>query len=270
MHGTALITGSGSGIGRAVALGLGRAGYPVMVNDINPDAGEEVKVEIESYGGRALFIQADVSDPDQVKAMFKMANDELGPLEVMVNNAGIPGDFSLIGEMDDEVWQKTISVHLCGTLYCLRSSINMMAGRGFGRIINMVSIAGLQGTVGSGEYAAAKSGIIGLTQTAAKEAGSLGITVNAIAPGMVATPINLRLQAKGSPFIEIALSDTPTGRLTTPEEIAELVLFLCSPAAGNINGEVIRVDGGAAINMGMDNFLRNFLFKKSTMIKELH
>jgi NAD(P)-dependent dehydrogenase (short-subunit alcohol dehydrogenase family) len=267
MHGAAVITGSGSGIGRAVAMNLARAGYPVLVNDINTDAGEKVKAEVESCGGRAIFFKADVSDHSQVQAMFKCASDEFGPLEVTVNNAGVPGAFSLIGEMDEETWQKTIAVHLNGTMYCLRSAIKMMAENGYGRIINIASIAGLLGTVGSGEYAAAKSGMVALTQTAAKETGPLGITVNAIAPGLVATPTNLKLQGKGSPFIEAALAGTPTGRLTTPEEISELVLFLCSSAAGNISGEVIRIDGGAAINIGMDDFLRDFLFKKSQIIK---
>lgn len=270
MHGASIITGSGSGIGRAIALRLARSGYPVMVNDIDTDAGEKVKTEIESNGGRAIFFKADVSDPKQVKAMFKRASDELGPLEVTVNNAGVPGAFGLIGEMQEEIWRRTIAVHLSGTLYCLRSSIKMMAAKGYGRIINVVSIAGLLGTVGSGEYAAAKSGMIALTQTAAKEAGPLGITVNAIAPGLVATPTNQKLMDRDSPFIEAALYGTPTGKLTTPEEISELVLFLCSSNAGNINGEVIRVDGGSAINISMDNFLRDFLFKKSTMLKELN
>jgi 3-oxoacyl-[acyl-carrier protein] reductase len=250
-------------------LKLSLSGYAVAVNDIDPEKGERVKDEIKAAGGRGLFIRADVSDAGQVEAMFEQATEELGPLTVVVSNAGVPGAFSLVGEMPDETWHKTMAVHLNGTLYCLRQAIRRMAGNGFGRIISMVSIAGLVGTVGSGEYAAAKSGMIALTQTAAKEAGPLGITVNAIAPGMVATEVNLKLKEKGSPFIETALAGTPTGRLTTPEEIAELILFLCSPAAANINGEVIRMDGGAAINIGMDDFLRSFLFGKSKMIKEL-
>ena len=142
-----------------------------------------------------------------------------------------------------------------------------MSVAGFGRIINIASIAGLLGTVGSGEYAAAKAGIIALTKTAAKELGPVGITVNAIAPGMVATPTNLKLEKKGSPFIKIAVSGTPTGRMSRPDEVAELALFLSSPAAANINGEVIRIDGGAAINIEMDGFLRELLFKRSPTIK---
>lgn len=269
MTGTALVTGSGSGIGRAVALELAGLGLSVVINDINAEAGKSVRAEIENAGGRSMFVAADVSDPGQVAEMFSRAKEELGPLAVVVSNAGVPGAFSLVGDMSEETWNKTIAVHLNGTMYCLRQAIGLMAATGYGRIINIASIAGLTGTVGSGEYAAAKAGIIALTRTAAKEAGPLGITVNAIAPGMVATPINKKLQDKGSPFITTALDGTPTGRLTTPEEIAGLVGFLCSPAAANINGEVIRMDGGAAINIGMDDFLRGFLFKKSEMIKGL-
>ena len=263
----ALVTGSASGIGRAIALVFSKAGYIVVVNDISPKDGEDVRSEIKMNGGESLFLQADVADGSQVKRMFEQARHELGGVDVLVNNAGVPGAFSLIVDMPDETWHKTISVHLSGTFYCLREAARFMLTKGFGRIINIASIAGLLGTVGSGEYAAAKAGIVALTKTAAKELGPRGITVNAIAPGMVATPINLKLEKKGSPFIEKAVAGTPTGRMSTPEEVAELALFLSSTAASNINGEVIRIDGGAATNIGMDVFLLDFLSKRSGSIK---
>jgi 3-oxoacyl-[acyl-carrier protein] reductase len=263
----ALVTGSGSGIGRAIALTFSKAGYTVVVNDISQKDGEDVRSEIKANGGESLFLQADVADGLQVKRMFEQARHDLGGVDVLINNAGVPGAFSLIVDMPDETWDKTISVHLTGTFHCLREAARFMLEKGSGRIINIASIAGLLGTVGSGEYAAAKAGIVALTKTAAKELGPRGITVNAIAPGMVATPTNLKLEKKGSPFIEKAVAGTPTGRMSTPEEVAELAFFLASPAASNINGEVIRIDGGAATTIGMDAFLGEFLSKRSVTTK---
>ncbi len=265
----ALITGSGSGIGRAIALKFAKTGYAVMVNDIVQAAGERVLLEIEREGGKGLFVLADVSDTIQVKRMFEEVKKAFGRVDILINNAGVPGTFSLIADMPDETWQKTMSVHLNGTFYCLREAAKLMMTAGFGRIVNIASIAGILGTVGSAEYGAAKAGVINLTQTAAKELGPYNITVNAIAPGMVGTTTNLKLKEKGSPFIEIAEKGTPTGRMTRPEEIAEIVFFLSSEAAGNINGQVIRLDGGAAIDISMDQYMRDFLLKKSPFIKSV-
>ena len=264
-----LITGSGSGIGRTMAITFARAGYAVVVNDIGEDAGRQVLSEIQEKGGRALFARADVSDPAQVKGIFREVEEKYGRLDVLANNAGVPGPFSLIVDMADDTWHKTLSVHLTGTFYCLREAARRMIPRRSGRIINMASIAGILGTVGSAEYAAAKAGVINLTRTAAKELGAYQITVNAIAPGMVGTPTNLKLKEKGSPFIETAERGTPTHRITRPEEIAEMALFLSSEAAGNINGQVIRMDGGAALDIGMDQFMRDFLSKKSPFMKSV-
>jgi 3-oxoacyl-[acyl-carrier protein] reductase len=263
---TALVTGSGSGIGRAIARELARAGYILTVNDLNPEGGQETVALIRAAGGEAEFFQADVSDPDQVAAMFAAVADRCGGLEVLVNNAGLPGRFSLVADMTDQTWLKTINVHLNGTFFCLREAAGMMIPRRSGRIVNIASIAGLNGTVGSGEYGAAKAGVINLTKTTAKEMAAFGITVNAIAPGMVATPTNLELQAKGSPFIDTAVDSTPTGRMTTPEEIAGLVAFLISPAAANLTGQVITMDGAAALSMSMDKFMHFLVTRKSPLL----
>ncbi|UCG65485.1 MAG: SDR family oxidoreductase [Deltaproteobacteria bacterium] len=268
MNNVVLITGSGSGIGRAIALRFAKHGNPVVVNDIARETGEQVVSEIERNGGKGIFILADVSDVTQVKKMFGETKEKFGRVDVLINNAGVPGTFSLIADMPDETWHKTMSVHLNGTFYCMREAARMMILSGWGRIINIASIAGLMGTVGSGEYAAAKAGIISLTKTAAKELGPYNITVNAIAPGMVGTPTNLKLRDKGSPFIETAEKGIPTGRMTTPEEIAELLLFICSSTLSNINGQVICVDGGAEISISMDSFMLDFLTGKSSILKE--
>lgn len=270
MERVAIVTGSGSGIGRAVALSLSGAGYFVVVNDVVQEAGEKTLTDIEKNGGKGTVKLADVSDVTQVRRMFGEVGETLGKVDVLVNNAGVPGSFSLIADMPDETWHRTISVHLNGTFYCIREAARSMILSGSGRIINMASIAGLAGTPGSGEYGAAKAGIINLTRTAAKELGPHGITVNAIAPGMVATPTNLKIEEKGSPFIQTAIEGTPTGRMTTPEEIAEMILFLCSPGASNINGQVICLDGGAEVSMGMDRFMIEFLSKRSPILKQKH
>ena len=263
----AMVTGGGSGIGKAIAMTLARSGYTLVLNDVVPNAGEQVLQEIERAGGKALFIPADVSDVNQVRRMFQETERHFGRIDLLVNNAGIPGAFSLIVDMPDETWHNTIAVHLNGTFYCLREAARLMLLSGYGRIINIASIAGIMGTPGSGEYGAAKAGIINLTKTAAKELGPYNITVNAIAPGMVGTKTNLKLQEKGSPFIQTAIEGTPTGRMTTPEEIADLMVFLSSSAAGNINGQVICIDGGAEMSISMDRFMLGFLAKKSATLK---
>jgi 3-oxoacyl-[acyl-carrier protein] reductase len=264
----AIITGSGSGIGRAIALKFAETGYAVVVNDIIQAAGESVLSEIQNGGGTGLFVLADVSNVTQVRRMFEEAKKTFGRIDILVNNAGVPGAFSLIADMPDETWHKTLSVHLNGTFYCIREAAKLMMASGFGRIVNIASIAGILGTVGSAEYGVAKAGIINLTRTAAKELGPYNITVNAIAPGMVSTPTNLKLKQKGSPFIEIAEKGTPTGRMTSPEEIAEIVFFLSSPIAGNINGQVICADGGAEISISMDRFMGDYLSSKSATVKK--
>jgi 3-oxoacyl-[acyl-carrier protein] reductase len=263
----AMVTGAGSGIGKAVAMTLSRSGYALVLNDLVPKAGEQTLQEIQRAGGKALFLQADVSDVTEVRRMFEEAKRHFDRIDVLVNSAGVPGAFSLLVDMPDETWHKTITVHLNGTFYCLREAARLMLASGFGRIINIASIAGLMGTPGSGEYGAAKAGIINLTKTAAKELGPYSITVNAIAPGMVGTPTNLKLQEKGSPFIQTAIDGTPTGRMTTPEEIAGLIVFLSSSGAGNINGQVICVDGGAEMSISMDRFMMGFLANKSATLK---
>jgi NAD(P)-dependent dehydrogenase (short-subunit alcohol dehydrogenase family) len=260
---TALITGGGSGIGRAIALALARAKIPVVVNDIVQDAGARVVKEIQEAGGEGLFVRADVADSTQVKAMFSKIRQKGVKVDILVNNAGLPGPFTPITHISDINWHKTINVHLNGTFFCLREAARTMVTDGFGRIINMASIAGLVGTVGSAEYGAAKAAIINLTKTAAKELGPRRITVNAIAPGMVATPTNLKLKSKGSRFIESAVATTPTRRMTEPDEIAALVLFLTSAAAANINGQVIAIDGAAQINIGMDRYMQDFFGRQT-------
>lgn len=262
-----LITGGASGIGKAIALAAAQAAMRTVVLDKAIELGEQVAEAISRGGGEAIFVHADVSDAAQVKNAFDDAIKKYGQIDVLVNNAGAPGRFSLLIDMPDETWHRTIAVHLYGTFYCLREAARIMSQTGFGRIINIASIAGILGTVGSGEYGAAKAGIINLTKTASKELAPHNITVNAIAPGMVATEINKELQDKGSAFIRAATNGTPTCRMTEPDHIAALVLFLSSQAACNITGQVIVIDGGAAHTIGVDSFMSEFLSKKSPTLQ---
>ena len=264
-----VVTGGASGIGKEIVMVAGRSGITVVVADISVEGGERVRAEVESAGGNAIYVQADVSSVSQVKDLFEKLGDRFGRVDILINCAGVPGQFSLIVDMTDETWHKTLNVHLNGTFYCLREAARYMVAAGCGRIINIASIAGIMGTVGSAEYSAAKAAVINLTKTAAKELGLYNITVNAIAPGMVATSINLLLEKKGSSFIRSAVDGTATARMTEPGEIADLVLFLSSNSARNITGQVISVDGGALNTTAIDNFMRDFLGKRSTAESKL-
>lgn len=258
----ALVTGSGSGIGRAIAIALARTEIPVIVNDIVTENGHLVVAEIVEQGGNAQFVRADIGNADEVRRMFEEASNLYGIPRILVNNAGSPGKFALIADMEDQDWHKSISTHVNGAFYCLREAARRMSDRG-GHIVNIASIAGLDGAIGSAGYAAAKAGLINLSKSAAKELGHRDIMVNAIAPGMVATPINRNLEKKGSPFISTALDGTPLGRMTEPEEIAALTAFLCTKTR-SVTGQVIVMDGGATLTAGSDKFMLNYLHNSCT------
>lgn len=263
----ALVTGAGGSIGAHAAAALAGAGFAVAVNDIDAVAAERTVHAIAAAGGTARAYAADVRDSAAIAAMVQAIEEQQGELGVLVNNAGNPGRFSLLVDMSDDVWATTLQVHLSGAFFLIRACARRMLPRRWGRIVNIASLAGLQGTVGSGEYGAAKAGLINLTRTAAKELGPHGITVNAIAPGMVATPINLALQAKGSAFISSALQGIPGARLIEPAEIAALVAYLASEAAASINGSTIPIDGGAAVTLTTDPYMRGQLASRSAFLK---
>lgn len=265
----ALITGAGGSIGSSAAAAMAAAGFAVAVNDIDAAAADRTVQTIRAAGGTAWAYAADVGNSVAVDGMVQAIENDQGPLGVLVNNAGNPGRFSLLVDMSDQVWATTLQVHLSGAFFLIRASARRMVERRWGRIINIASLAGVQGTIGSGEYGAAKAGLINLTKTAAKELGPYGITVNAIAPGMVATPVNLGLQAKGSGFIDSAVQGMPSARLIEPVEIAALVAYLASDAAANINGSTIPIDGGASVALTTDHYMRSSLTARSTFLKEI-
>jgi 3-oxoacyl-[acyl-carrier protein] reductase len=237
----ALVTGASRGIGRAVAVALARAGHPVGVNYMSrSDEAKETLALVEDAGGEGVCVQADVGDPAEVQRGFAEVEDALGPVAVLVNNAGVRDDGLALG-MSDESWEQVVKVNLSGTFYCCRRALRSMLRARWGRIVNVSSIAGLRGSPGQTNYSAAKAGVIGFTKTLAKEVAVKGITVNAVAPGLVATELTLDLPGKR--FDEM-VDEIPLRRAGTPEDIANTVRFLCSDEAAYVTGGVFVTDGG--------------------------
>ncbi|KAL0297076.1 UNVERIFIED_CONTAM: 3-oxoacyl-[acyl-carrier-protein] reductase, chloroplastic [Sesamum radiatum] len=232
-----VVTGASRGIGKAVALALGKSGCKVLVNYARSlKEAEEVCREIEASGGQALTFGGDVSKEADVESMIKTAMDAWGTIDVMINNAGITRD-GLLMRMKTSQWQEVIDLNLTGVFLCTQ-----------GRIINIASVVGLVGNVGN--YSAAKAGVMGLTKTVAKEYASRNITVNAVAPGFIASDMTAKL---GADFEKKILEAIPLARYGQPEEVAGLVEFLAlSPAASYITGQVLTIDGGMLKQVSYD------------------
>lgn len=237
----ALVTGASRGIGRAIALTLAKAGAHVAVNYAgNAKAAEEVVNQIQALGRKAILVQGDVSKADVVDAMIKQVTENLGPIDILVNNAGITRD-TLLMRMKEEDWDAVLNTNLKGIYLCTKAVTKGMMKRKSGKIVNMTSVIGVIGNAGQSNYAAAKAGVIGFTKSMAKELGSRNITVNAIAPGFIDTDMTSQLPEQVRSSMEGSI---PLGRLGLPEDIAKAVLFLVSPEAAYITGQVLHVDGG--------------------------
>lgn len=240
----ALVTGAGSGIGRASALAFAREGAKVVLSDISIEGGEATGQVIRDAGGEATFVYADVAQAGDVATLIDTAVHRYGRLDCAFNNAGIKGPIAPVAEVTEEDWHRTLAVNLTGVWLCMKHELAQMLQQESGVIVNCSSVAGLVGFRGSAAYVASKHGIVGLTKTAALDCAQAGIRVNAVCPGVVQTPMIERFTG-GSPAAKAELiAMEPMGRLGTADEVAEAVIWLCSPAASFITGHALVVDGG--------------------------
>lgn len=240
---TALVTGGGQGIGRAIALGMAEQGADVAVADINDEAASRVAEEIKALGRSSLALHVDVTSKDSVEAGVADAIAGLRRVDILVNNAGIIAD-ALLVRMKDEDFNRVIDLNLRGTYYCVKAVVPGMMRARWGRIISVSSVVGLRGNAGQINYAASKAGINALTWSLAKELATRNITVNAIAPGYVATATTEVLSDRVKETVRAVI---PMRRFGTPEEIAGIAVFLASDDAVYVTGDVVRVDGGLGI-----------------------
>ncbi len=238
----ALVTGAGSGIGKAVALKYAAEGAKVVVSDIAEKGGHATVEEIKAQGGEAIFIKADTSTAENNDLLVKQTIEQYGALHISCNNAGIGGPLGQVGDYPVDGWDKVIAINLSGVFYGMRYQIPAMLQSGGGVIVNMASILGQVGTKNSAAYVAAKHGVVGLTKTAALEYAQQNIRVNAIGPGYIETP--LVKDALDEASYKALTGLHPIGRLGTPNEVAELVLWLSSDKASFVTGSYYNVDGG--------------------------
>lgn len=244
---TALITGSGRGIGAAVAKRLAQDGYNIVINEVSQEAldtyGAQTAEECRAFGVRAETYAADVSDSAQCEAMVKWTKEQFGSLDVLVNNAGITRD-GLLLRMSDEQYDSVIRINQKSVFNMTKFAGAVMLRQKSGRIVNLASVAGLYGNPGQINYSASKGAIIAMTKTTAKELGSRGITCNAVAPGFIQTPMTDKLteEQRAAVLAQIAMK-----RYGQPEEIAGVISFLCSPDASYVTGQVIEISGGLSM-----------------------
>lgn len=238
---TVLVTGGAKGIGKAIVLSFAKAGYDVIINyNGSVTKAEETKQEAESYGVKAMTIQADVCDYDSVKAMIETIMETCGRIDVLVNNAGITKD-GLLLRMTPEDFNHVINVNLTGTFNCIQNVTRIMMKQKSGVIINLSSVVGITGNAGQANYASSKAGIIGLTKSVAKELASRNIRVNAVAPGFIETDMTAILKETDK---EKMLAAIPLRKAGTPEQVADVCCALASDAFSYVTGQVIHVDGG--------------------------
>ncbi len=239
----ALITGAGragKGIGRSIALRLAREGAKIVIADFVAEAADAVAKDVVDMGGEALAVYGSVSNAEDVEAMVQAAVDRFGRIDILVNNAGITRD-NLLVRMSEQDWDTVLNTNLKGVFNCTKSVAKLMMRERRGKIVNMASVMGIMGNAGQANYSASKGGVIALTKTTAKELGSRGINVNAIAPGFIQTVMTEEMPEDAKAGIA---EQIPLRRLGTPEDVAEVVLFLCTEASSYVTGQVISVDGG--------------------------
>lgn len=237
----ALVTGASRGIGKAIALRLAEAGADVIVNYAGSEAAAQAVVEqIVAMGRSSSKVRANVADAAEVQEMFRAITEQYGRLDILVNNAGITRD-NLLVRMKEEEWDEVIATNLKGVFNCIKAAARPMMKQRWGRIINIASVVGVLGNPGQANYTAAKAGVIGLTKTSARELASRNITVNAVAPGFIETDMTDKLAEEIKAGM---LGQIPLGRFGQADEVAQVVCFLASDAAGYMTGQTLHVDGG--------------------------
>jgi 3-oxoacyl-[acyl-carrier protein] reductase len=240
---TAVVTGAGRGgrgIGRSIALELAAGGANIVIADYIEEAAQSVADEVKAAGREAVAVKADVANPEDADRIMKIAVDKFGTVDILINNAGITRD-NLILRMTEEEWDSVLDVNLKGAFLCTKAAAKYMLRQRSGKIVNVASVMGIIGNPGQANYSASKGGIIALTKTTARELGSRGINVNAVAPGFIQTVMTEEMPEQAKKDIE---SRIPLERLGTPDDVAKVVRFLCSEAAGYVTGQVINIDGG--------------------------
>ena len=240
----ALVTGGGSGIGRATSLAFANEGAKVVIDDINVQGGEETLAMVKRAGAEAVFVKADVSKAAEAEAMVQKAIETYGRLDCAYNNAGVGEPLKRVHKTSEDNWDRVMATNLKGVYLCMKYEIPHMLKQGKGAIVNTSSLAGLKGLSGQAAYVASKHGVVGLTKSAAIEYATLGIRINCICPGVINTPL-IAPNMKDRPHVEKGYVDMePIGRLGKPEEIASAVLWLCSDEASFAVGSIFSVDGG--------------------------
>ena len=240
---TAIVTGAAKGLGRAIATTLARCGAKVACIDVNAESLAETVGAIRAAGGTAEPMACDVTDSQRVAAVVDEVVKLWGGLNILVNNAGITRDNSIL-RMKDEQWDAVININLKGTFLFTRAAARPMLKAHKGRIINIASVSGLMGNPGQANYSASKAGVIGLTRTIACELAGRNITINAVAPGFIATDMTAAL---GEEILQQVRKQIPLGRLGDPQDVADAVLFLASDSASFITGQILPVDGGLTV-----------------------
>jgi 3-oxoacyl-[acyl-carrier protein] reductase len=236
----ALITGGAQGIGRAIALLLAREGAKVVISDINLEKARETCRELEALGREALAVGGNVADVRDAEAMVQQTIEKFGRMDILVNNAGITRDQVLL-RMKEEDWDLVLSVNLKGAFLCTKAALRPFLKQKGGKIVNISSVTGEMGNAGQANYAASKAGVLGFTKSIAREYARRNIQVNAVAPGFIDTAMSQAIPQKDREFL---IKQIPMERLWSPEDVAAAVLFLASPAADYITGQVLNVNGG--------------------------